>query len=109
MPKLSQDSLAWRLDGGPSVSIQVSGGNMYAFNDTLDYLGKLEDPNQEFPPGHFLPLPIGSSLNSRLRMDFKPCFRLNNLIPKTYLIRNITIAIVPDCTIRFFVINYYHH
>jgi hypothetical protein len=40
------------------VSIQVSGGNLFAFNDTLEYLGKLEDPNQEFPHGHFLPLPM---------------------------------------------------
>jgi len=46
------------LDGGPSLSIQVSGGSLFAFNDTLDYLGKREDPNQDFPPGHYLPLPM---------------------------------------------------
>jgi hypothetical protein len=40
------------------VSIQISGGSLFAFNDTLEYLGKLEDPDQEFPPGHFLPLPM---------------------------------------------------
>jgi hypothetical protein len=56
--QIESDSLTWRLDGGPSVSIQASGGNMFAFNDTLDNLGKLEDPNQEFPLGHFLPLPM---------------------------------------------------
>jgi hypothetical protein len=52
------DSLTWRLDGGPSVSIQVPGGRLFAFNDSLDYLGQLEDPNQDFPPGHYLPLPM---------------------------------------------------
>jgi hypothetical protein len=31
---------------------------MYAFNDTLQYLGELEDPNQAFPPGHYLPFPM---------------------------------------------------
>ena len=56
--QIESDSLTWRLDGGPSMSIRVSGGSLFAFNDTLDYLGKLEDPNQDFPPGHYLPLPM---------------------------------------------------
>jgi hypothetical protein len=38
------------------VSIQVPGGSLFAFNDSLEYLGKLEDPNQEFPSSHYLPL-----------------------------------------------------
>jgi hypothetical protein len=29
-----------------------------AFNDTLDSLSGPEDPNQEFPPGHYLPFPM---------------------------------------------------
>jgi hypothetical protein len=56
--QIESDSLTWRLDSGPAVSINASGGSLFAFNDTLEYLGKLEDPNQEFPPGHFLPLPM---------------------------------------------------
>jgi hypothetical protein len=56
--QIASDSLAWRLDGGPSVSLQVSGGSLFAFNDSLEYLGELEDPNQDFPPGHYLPLPM---------------------------------------------------
>jgi hypothetical protein len=31
---------------------------LFAFNDTVKYLGGVEDPNQDFPPGHYLPLPI---------------------------------------------------
>jgi hypothetical protein len=56
--QIESDSMAWRLDGGPSVSLQVSDGNLFAFNDTLEYLSKLENPNQDFPPGHYLPLPM---------------------------------------------------
>ncbi len=56
--QIESDSLTWRLEGGPSVSIQVADESLFAFNDTLEYLGKLEDPNQDFPPGHYLPLPM---------------------------------------------------
>jgi hypothetical protein len=55
---LETSSLGWRLDGGPFVQMNVPDGNLYAFNDTLQYLGELEDPNQDFPPGHYLPFPM---------------------------------------------------
>ncbi len=56
--KVESDVLGWQLNGGPSVKLNVQNGSMVAFNDTLQYLSKLEDPNQAFPPGHFLPLPM---------------------------------------------------
>jgi hypothetical protein len=56
--KVESNTLSWRLDGGPSVQINIPNGNMYAFNDTLQYLGELEDPNQAFPPGHYIPFPM---------------------------------------------------
>jgi hypothetical protein len=51
-------TLNWQLNGGPYVQMDVSNSSMDAFNDTLQYLSNLEDPNQDFPPGHFLPFPM---------------------------------------------------
>ena len=56
--KVESNTLSWRLDGGPSVQINAPDGKIYAFNDTLQYLGELENPNQAFPPGHYLPFPM---------------------------------------------------
>jgi hypothetical protein len=50
--------LNWQLNAGPLVQLDVSNSSLDAFNDTLKYLNKLEDPNQDFPLGHFLPFPI---------------------------------------------------
>jgi hypothetical protein len=56
--QITPDSLVWHLVRGPSVSIRVSGGSLFAFIDTAKYLGGVEDPNQDFPPGHYLPFPM---------------------------------------------------
>jgi hypothetical protein len=55
---METDSLNWQLKGGPTVQIQVSDGRLYAFNDSAQFFGEPEDPNQDFPPGHYLPFPM---------------------------------------------------
>lgn len=55
----SADRVTWQVSGGASVTIQAPGQlGLAAFNDTLDSLSGPEDPNQEFPPGHYLPFPM---------------------------------------------------
>ena len=51
-------SLSWQLSNGPSVQVDVPQGTLHAFNDALQFIGRPEDPNQEFPPGHYLPSPL---------------------------------------------------
>jgi hypothetical protein len=57
--RLRSDRVSWRLSGGPSLSIESEGRTGFAaFNDTLEYLSGPEDPDQGFPPGHYLPFPM---------------------------------------------------
>lgn len=55
---METNSLKWQLKGGPSALIRVSGGKLSAFNDSAQFLSGPEDPNQDFPPGHYLPFPL---------------------------------------------------
>ncbi len=49
----------WEVQGGPSVRIQAAGEiSRAAFLDSRIYMGAVEDPNAEYPPGHFLPFPM---------------------------------------------------
>jgi hypothetical protein len=53
------DTLTWSVRGGPTVSLRAAGRTGFAaFNDSIDWLHGPEDPNQEFPPGHYLPFPM---------------------------------------------------
>jgi hypothetical protein len=53
------DNLTWSARDGLSLTIQAPGATGFAaFNDTLESLYGPEDPNQEFPLGHFLPFPM---------------------------------------------------
>jgi hypothetical protein len=57
--RLSDDTLTWSVRGGPAVSLQAPGRTGFAaFDDSIDWLHGPEDPNQEFPPGHYLPFPM---------------------------------------------------
>jgi hypothetical protein len=63
------DGIRFGVVGGPTVSIQVTGGAVLAVNSFLDALPLIqlpEDPNAENPPGFYLPFPVTIvSLSSR--------------------------------------------
>ncbi len=49
----------WGVDGGPMVSVQAAGGvSLISCLDSREKMGAVEDPNFEYPPGHFLPFPM---------------------------------------------------
>ncbi|GEM_PF-1406470 len=53
------DGTSWELDDGPRVRIQAPVPvSIRAFSETLGWLGQPEDPDREFPPGHFVPFPM---------------------------------------------------
>jgi hypothetical protein len=50
---------SWGLDGGPRVSV-ISSADLVLqeFTASRSFVGTVEDPNRDFPPGHFLPFPM---------------------------------------------------
>jgi hypothetical protein len=49
----------WGLKDGPKVHLRTSGDLSWsAFSDSLEYMGQPENPDLDFPPGHFLPFPM---------------------------------------------------
>jgi hypothetical protein len=49
----------WAIDSGPDVTITTSGGlTARTFTASLPYLSNPEDPNFNYPPGHFIPFPL---------------------------------------------------
>jgi hypothetical protein len=57
--RLQPDTATWTLRGGPSAALQGSRRTAFAaFNDSLDSLYGPENPDQEFPPGHYVPFPM---------------------------------------------------
>ncbi|MBU0510766.1 MAG: hypothetical protein KJ638_03560 [Chloroflexi bacterium] len=51
--------VAWGLENGSMVRIQAEGlVKMRAFNESLDLLAYPEDPDFEYPPGHYVPFPM---------------------------------------------------
>jgi len=51
--------VAWGLEYGPMVRIQTEGTiTIRAFNESLDLLTIPEDPDFEYPPGHYFPFPM---------------------------------------------------
>lgn len=49
----------WGVAGGPLVSVQAEGSvSRDSFLDSRARMGQVEDPNFEYPPGHFLPFPM---------------------------------------------------
>jgi hypothetical protein len=50
---------AWQLEDGLFVQIQTNAWiSMYTFRDSLMSFSIPEDPNHDYPPGHFLPFPV---------------------------------------------------
>ncbi len=50
---------AWGIKSGPQVQIETSGTmTTQTFVDDLPALSVPEDPNYDYPPGHFLPIPL---------------------------------------------------
>jgi hypothetical protein len=51
--------IAWGLKNGPMVRIQLNGPvQMRAFNESLSLLVNPEDPDFDYPPGHYIPFPM---------------------------------------------------
>ena len=51
---------AWGIEAGPRVLVQTSGAlTTQTFADDLPALSVPEDPNYNYPPGHFIPIPLG--------------------------------------------------
>ncbi len=51
--------IAWGLENGPMVRIQTEGPlTMRAFNESLPLLTTPEDPDFDYPPGHYTPFPM---------------------------------------------------
>jgi hypothetical protein len=49
----------WKTAMGPSVEIRATGElSTFPFNASLQGLGFPEDPNFDYPPGHYLPFPL---------------------------------------------------
>ena len=49
----------WALDAGPHVTITTSGMyNARVFSASRPYLATSEDPNFDYPPGHYIPFPL---------------------------------------------------
>jgi hypothetical protein len=59
--------LVWGLKNGPMVKIQFAGEiTFHAFNESLSLLNTPEDPDFEYPPGHYIPFPMAVA---ELKMD----------------------------------------
>ncbi len=51
--------VAWGLENGSMVRIQVEGPlTVRAFNELLSLLGGPENPDFDYPPGHYVPFPM---------------------------------------------------
>ncbi len=61
------DSITWGLKNGPKVEIQSTGDmKFHAFNESLSLLKAPEDPDFEYPPGHYVPFPMAVA---EIKMD----------------------------------------
>jgi len=51
--------IAWGLEDGPMVRVQFEGEiSMRAFTESLSLLSTPEDPDFDYPPGHYIPFPM---------------------------------------------------
>jgi hypothetical protein len=49
----------WQIDSGPSAQIRTNAKmTVSSFAETRKMMASSENPNAEFPPGHFLPFPL---------------------------------------------------
>jgi hypothetical protein len=55
----SDQAWSWGIEGGPLVDVRTSGDlSATLFSDSRSQLGRVEDPNFSYPPGHYLPFPL---------------------------------------------------
>jgi hypothetical protein len=55
------NAMQWGWNASPDFQVQVStDGDLVAsgFTDTREMMNRVENPNTEFPPGHYLPFPV---------------------------------------------------
>lgn len=63
----SSGGIIWGLGNGPMVEIQSAGEmTFHAFNESLSLLNTPEDPDFEYPPGHYVPFPMAVA---EIKMD----------------------------------------
>jgi hypothetical protein len=49
----------WGIDSGTDIKITTSGAlSAKTFTDSLSYMSSPEDPNFDYPPGHYVPFPL---------------------------------------------------
>jgi hypothetical protein len=53
------DGWAWGLTDGPYLEIKTNTDMVHhSFSDTRHIMGSVENPNYDYPPGHYLPFPV---------------------------------------------------
>jgi hypothetical protein len=53
------EGYTWQIDEDIQVSLTTTDSvSLNTFRDSLSYLGGPEDPNFDYPPGHFIPFPL---------------------------------------------------
>ena len=65
MEQNTPGGIAWGLDDGPMANIHIVPERKFdgeitisAFNQSLSLLNSPEDPDFDYPPGHYLPFPM---------------------------------------------------
>ena len=59
LQKKTPGGVAWGLENGPMVSVQFGGPiTMRMFNESLSLLYGPENPDFNYPPGHYVPFPM---------------------------------------------------
>jgi hypothetical protein len=77
MQQNTPGGVAWGLEDGPMVNIHFKGEiTLRAFNELLDLLATPEDPDFEYPPGHYVPFPMAVT---EVKMDDGYFLRLERL------------------------------
>jgi hypothetical protein len=53
------EGISWQLTPGLTIDIKTyADSSLSAFSDSRRYLGAPEDPNRDYPTGHYLPFPL---------------------------------------------------
>jgi hypothetical protein len=55
----SENGVSWGIPGELVVQVESAAPlQISTFMDTRQWMGRLEDPNRDYPPGHYLPFPL---------------------------------------------------
>jgi hypothetical protein len=60
LPASENSTWRWKLEGAAQVGVSAQGATLTAhhFAESRARLVHSEDPNAEYPPGHFIPFPL---------------------------------------------------